>query len=261
MRERTPLPRSRLARFPRLELVVTTGMANAAIDVQAATGLGVTVCGTRGSPAAPAELTWALILALLRHVPAEDAALRAGGWQHTVGTEVEGRTLGVIGLGRIGSRVAAVGRAFGMDVLAWSPHLDPAAAAAQGVAAVGKDELLERSDVVTLHLRLSPATRGVIGARELGLLQPTAYLVNTSRGPLVDEDALIAALRAGRLAGAALDVFDVEPLPPSHPLRTMDGLVLTPHVGYVTRGNYERWYADVVEDIAAWLDGAPLRVL
>jgi phosphoglycerate dehydrogenase-like enzyme len=261
MRERTPFGADLLARLPRLRLLVTTGMANPSIDVAAARERGVVVCGTGSLPSPTAELTWALILALLRHVPAEDARMRAGGWQATVGTELAGRTLGVIGLGRLGRRVARVARAFEMDVLAWSQNLRPEDARAHGAEPVGRDELLARADVVTIHLRLSGRTRGLIGAPELARMKPSAVLVNTSRGPIVDETALVAALRDGVIAGAGLDVFATEPLPPGHPLRSAPNTVLTPHLGYVTRGTYARFFADAVEDIAAFQRGAPVRVL
>jgi len=261
MRERTPFGAARLERLPSLRLLVTTGMGNAAIDVAAAARLGITVCGTRGLPSPTAELTWALILALVRHVPAEDRALRTGGWQHTIGTELAGRTLGVIGLGRLGTRVAAIGRAFEMDVVAWSQNLSADTAANAGVRAVARAELLATADVVTIHLRLSERTRGLIGAAELAAMKPGAYLVNTSRGPIVDEAALLAALREGTIAGAGLDVYDTEPLPPDHPLRSAPNTVLTPHVGYVTTGTYAVFHGDAVEDIEAWLAGEPVRVL
>jgi phosphoglycerate dehydrogenase-like enzyme len=261
MRERTPFGAELLARLPRLRLLVTTGMANASIDVAAATSRGIVVCGTGGLPSPTAELTWALILALLRHVPDEDARIRAGGWQATVGTELAGRTLGVIGLGRLGSRVAAVGQAFEMPVIAWSQNLDADRARALGIEPVGRDELLARADVVTIHLRLSERTRGLIGAAELARMKRSAVLVNTSRGPIVDEPALLAALHEGTIAGAGLDVYDTEPLPADHPLRSAPNTVLTPHLGYVTAGTYERFYGDAVEDIAAFLRGAPVRVL
>ncbi|MFR9725195.1 D-2-hydroxyacid dehydrogenase family protein [Streptomyces sp. MS19] len=261
MRERTPFTAARLARLPRLRLLVTTGMANAAIDLAAAARQGVTVCGTRGGRSATPELTWALILALLRHLPAEAAAMRAGGWQHTVGGDLDGRTLGVVGLGRLGTRVAAVGAAFGMRVLAWSSRLDPGRARGLGVEPVGKRELFERSDVVTVHYKLGERSRGLIGAEELSWMRPTAYLVNTSRGPLVDTTALLAALHGNRLAGAALDVYDTEPLPADHPLRTAPRTLLTPHIGYVTEESYRIFYGDAAEDIAAFASGAPVRVL
>jgi phosphoglycerate dehydrogenase-like enzyme len=261
MRERTPFTAARLERLPRLRLLVTTGMANASIDLEAARRRGVTVCGTGGLPSPTAELTWGLIIALARHITDEDARVRAGGWQATVGTELAGRTLGVIGLGRLGARVATVGRAFEMDVLAWSQNLDPAHAASLGATAVSKDELLARADFVTIHLKLSERSRGLIGAAELARMKPTAYLVNTSRGPIVDEAALLEALHAGTIAGAGLDVFDVEPLPSDHPLRRAPNTVLTPHVGYVTARGYEVYYREAVEDIEAFLRGAPVRVL
>jgi phosphoglycerate dehydrogenase-like enzyme len=262
MRERTPFPRARLERLPALRLLVTTGMRNASIDVDAARDLGVVVCGTRGA-AGPSttELTWALILAVTRHVCAEDAAMRAGGWQHTIGPELSGRTLGVIGLGRQGSAVAAIGRAFGMEVIAWSQNLTPERAAEAGATRVEKEQLFRRADVVTVHVVLSGRTRGLVGAAELAAMRPTAYLVNTSRGPIVDETALLAALRDGTIAGAALDVFDTEPLPPDHPLRSAPNTVVTPHIGYVATGAYATFYADAVEDVAAYLDGVPVRLL
>jgi phosphoglycerate dehydrogenase-like enzyme len=261
MRERTPFDRERLARLPALRLLVTTGMANAAIDVSAAAELGVVVCGTGGLASSTVELTWALILAVARHVCAEDRRVRAGGWQHTLGFELSGRTLGVVGLGRLGSRVAAIGQAFEMSVIAWSQNLAAAHAASLGVEAVAREELFARADVVTVHLRLSERTRGLVGAGDLARMKPTAVLVNTSRGPIVDERALLAALEAGTIAGAGLDVFDVEPLPTDHPLRFAPHTVLTPHIGYVSRGTYEIFYGEAVEDIAAWLRREPVRVL
>jgi phosphoglycerate dehydrogenase-like enzyme len=257
MRERTPFGAARLERLPRLKLLVTTGMANASIDLEAARRLGVVVSGTGGLASPTAELTWGLILALARHIPAEDAAVRAGGWQHTIGPELAGRTLGVIGHGRLGSRVAAIGRAFEMDVLAWSQNLRTA----DGATVVSKDELLSRSDVVTIHLKLSDRSRGLIGAAELARMKPTALLINTSRGPIVDEAALVEALEAGTIGGAGLDVFDVEPLTADHPLRSAPNTVLTPHLGYVATGSYEIFYRDAVEDIEAYVRGAPVRVL
>jgi phosphoglycerate dehydrogenase-like enzyme len=261
MRERTPFAAHRLERLPNLRLLVTTGMANAAIDVAAARRLGIVVCGTGGLPGATAELTWGLILALTRNLCAEDRAVRDGGWQHTIGPELGGRTLGIVGLGRLGRRVAAVAQAFEMRVLAWSQNLDAGTAAEAGAELVTKEDLLRRADVVTVHLRLSDRTRGLIGAPELALMKPTASLVNTSRGPIVDEAALLAALREGRIAGAALDVYDAEPLPAGHPLRSAPNTVLTPHIGYVSTGSYAVYYRDAVEDIAGFLAGAPVRVL
>ena len=261
MRERTAFPRDLLARLPRLRLLVTTGGTNAAIDLQAARDLGIVVSATRHIISPPVELTWGLILALTRHIPAEDAGIRRGGWQHTVGTDLAGRTLGVVGLGRLGSRVAAIGRSFGMNVIAWSQNLRPGSADSLDVTVVSKEELFRGADVVTVHLRLSDRTHGIIGHRELQLMKPSAYLVNTSRGRIVDEGALLAALQHGELAGAGLDVFDREPLPDDHPLRTAPRTVLTPHIGYVTEANYDVFVGDVVEDILAHASGAPIRLL
>lgn len=261
MRERTPFDAALLARLPRLRLLVTTGGANASIDVAAAARHGVTVCGTRSLPSPAAEMTWALLLALVRQVPRSDRDVREGRWQTTMGDDLAGRTLGVVGLGRLGRRVARVALAFDMEVLAWSQNLDPDAARAQGVQPTDKDDLLTRADVVSLHLRLSDRTRGVIGVRELDLMKPTAYLVNTSRGPLVDETALIGALSSGAIAGAGLDVYDEEPLPPGHPLLTAPRTVLSPHLGYVTTGGYAVFYGDAVDDVVAWQAGAPVRVI
>jgi len=261
MRERTPFDRALFDRLPDLRLLVTTGMLNASIDLDAARDRGVPVCGTRSRQAGPAELTWALVLAVTRRVAQEDAAVRAGGWQTTIGPELSGRTLGVLGLGRLGSIVAGYGRAFGMRVLGWSSNLDPGHARELGVEPVALDDLLTRSDVVSVHLKLSDRTRGLLGARELDLIGPQGYLVNTSRGPIVDEAALVEALRTGRIAGAGLDVFDVEPLPADHPLRTVPRAVLTPHLGYVALDAYRVFYVDAVEDITAWLAGEPVRVL
>jgi phosphoglycerate dehydrogenase-like enzyme len=261
MRERTPFTRKRLEKLPDLKLIVTTGMSNASIDMDAARERGITVCGTDGRPSHTAELTWGLILATTRHIVEEDRAVREGRWQHTIGPELADRTLGVIGLGRLGTRVARVARAFEMDVLAWSQNLDPAHAREQGAEPVTKEELLERSDIVTIHVRLSDRTRGLIGKSELARMKPTAYLINTSRGPIVDEEALLEALREGTIAGAGLDVFATEPLPRDHPLREAPNTVLTPHIGYVTTGTYEIFYRDAVEDVAAWLRGEPVRVV
>ena len=261
MRERTPFPRSLLARLPRLRLLVTTGMRNASIDLAAAAELGITVCGTAGSGTSTAELTWALILALVRHLPAEDAAVRAGGWQHTVGGDLAGARLGVLGLGNIGRRVAAVGLAFGMDVIAWSQNLTAEAAAAAGARRVEREELFREADVLTVHVVLSERTRGLVGRAELAAMKPTAYLVNTSRGPVVDEAALVEHLRAGRIAGAGLDVYGTEPLPPDDPVRTLPNTVLTPHIGYVTERIYRAFYREAAEDVAAFLAGRPVRVL
>jgi phosphoglycerate dehydrogenase-like enzyme len=261
MRERTPLPADVLGRLPLLRLVVTTGRGNASIDLDAAASAGITVCGTESRATAPAELTWALILGLARHLVPEATAVRTGGWQTTVGTDLAGRTLGLLGVGRLGSQVAAVGRAFGMDVIAWSPHLTDERAAAAGARAVPLDELLAESHVVSIHLVLGETTRGLISRRELDLMRPDALLVNTSRGPIIDEAALLAALDRGHLGGVGLDVFDEEPLPSDHPLRTAPRTLLTPHLGYVTKDVYATFFTGVVDDIVAYLDGAPIRVL
>ena len=261
MRERTPFQHSLLEQLPNLRLLVTTGMRNASIDLDAARDNGVTVCGTEGVPYPTAELTWGLILALLRKIPTEDQATRQGRWQVTMGEGLHGKTLGVIGLGRLGSQVASVGGAFGMNVVAWSQNLTAERASEFGATLVSKEALLSESDVVTLHLVLSGRTRGLIGAAELSLMKPSAYLVNTSRGPIVDEPALIDALRSGTIAGAGLDVFDTEPLPVDHPLRSLPNTVLTPHMGYVTSETYRVFYGDAVEDIRAFLAGSPVRVI
>ena len=261
MRERTPFPRALLDRLPRLKLLVTTGMRNASIDVQAAADRGIAVCGTAGLPYPTAELTWALILALVRRVPTEDRATREGRWQVSVGLGLNGKTLGVLGLGTLGSRVARVGRALEMTVLGWSQNLTAERATEVGATLVGKDELLARADVATIHLVLGERTRGLIGARELALMKPSAYFVNTSRGPIVDEGALVRALREGKIAGAGLDVFDEEPLPLDHPFRHLPNTVITPHLGYVTEEGYRIFYGQALEDIQAYLRGQPIRVL
>ncbi|MFD7458607.1 MULTISPECIES: D-2-hydroxyacid dehydrogenase family protein [unclassified Streptomyces] len=263
LRERVPFPASLLARLPRLRLIVATGMRNTVIDHAAARAHGVTVCGTESSSTPPVELTWALILGLARGLVQENTGLREGGpWQSTVGADLHGRVLGLLGLGKIGSRVAAIGQAFGMDVVAWSRNLTDERAGEAGVRrAASKEELLARSDVVSVHLVLSDRTRGLLGAPELALMKPDAFLVNTSRAAIVDQDALLAALHEGRIAGAGVDVFDVEPLPAGHPMRTAPRLLATPHLGYVTRANYARYYGQAVEDIRAYLDGEPVRLL
>jgi len=260
MRERTPFQRPLLERLPKLRLLVTTGMRNAAIDVAAATALGITVCGSGGVLYPTAELTWGLILALLRHIPREDKAVRDGQWQVSMGLGVNGKTLGVIGLGNLGSQVATIGKAFQMKVLAWSQNLTAERAAQVGVELVTKDELLSRSDIVTIHLVLSDRTRNLLGARELGLMRTSAYLINTSRGPIVEETALIEALQKKTIAGAGLDVFDLEPLSLDHPLRRLENTVITPHIGYVTKETYEIFFRHIVENIRAFLDGKPIRV-
>jgi phosphoglycerate dehydrogenase-like enzyme len=263
MRERTAFPAEVLGALPRLRLLVTTGPRNAAIDLAAAAARGITVCGTASGSTPPAELTWALILGLARHLLPEATAFRGGGpWQSTVGVDLAGATLGVVGLGRIGSQVARVGLAFGMDVVAWSQHLTDERCAEVGVRrAASLVDLLAAAHVVTLHLILGKTTRGLIGRSELAAMKPSAYFVNTSRSGLVDTDALVEALRNGRIAGAGLDVYDVEPVPADHPLRTLPNVLGTPHLGYVSAVNYRTYFSESVEDIRTWLDGAPIRVI
>jgi len=261
MRERTRFERSLLERLPNLKLLVTTGMRNKSIDTAAANELGITVCGTGSGQTATPELTWALILAVLRHIPQEDAGVRAGGWQQTIGGDLAGARLGIVGLGRLGTQVAKVGQAFGMDVVAWSQNLTDERAAEHGVRRVERDELFATSDVVTVHLLWSKRTRGLIDAEDFALMKHTAVFVNTSRGPIVQTQALVDALNEGRIAGAGLDVYDEEPLPADSPIRTLPRTVLTPHLGYVTRGTYEIFYGEAVEDVAAWVAGSPIRVI
>jgi phosphoglycerate dehydrogenase-like enzyme len=261
MRERTTFAAGLLRQLPKLKLLVTTGMANAAIDLRAAEVQGITVCGTGGSPAAAPELTWALLLAFARKVPFEDRRLRAGNWQGTVGFELSGKTLGVLGLGKIGSKIAGYGKAFGMEVIAWSPNLTDETAAAAGARKVGKEALFREADVVSVHVRLSERSRGLVGEDELRLLGPEGVLVNTARGSIVDEAALLRGLNEGWLGGAALDVYDVEPLPAGHLLLTAPRTVLTPHLGYVTSQSYARFYGEAFEDVRAWVRGNPVRVL
>ncbi len=261
MRERTPFQRSLLQRLPNLKLLITAGMRNASIDVQAAQDCGVTVCGTDGLPYPTAELTWGLILSLMRQIPREDQATRNGQWQVSMGLGLQGKTLGLLGLGRLGGQVAEVGKAFKMNLIAWSQNLTPERAAEYGATRVSQDALMAQSDVLSVHLILSDRTRGLIGPRELGLMKPSAFLVNTSRGPIVDEPALIQALESNAIAGVGLDVFDTEPLPLDHPLRRLDNIVITPHMGYVTDETYRVFYGEALEDIHAFLKGEPIRVL
>ena len=261
MRERTPFPAELLARLTDLRLLVTTGQRNAAIDLKAAADHNITVCATGYISSPTLEHTWALILAAARHLPTEFRAIETGRWQQTVGVSLAGRTLALAGLGRLGSAVATVGLAFGMEVIAWSQNLPAERAQEFGVSAVSKDELLARADVLSIHLVLSGRTRGLFGAAELAVMKPSAILVNTSRGPIVDEGALIDALRQGNIAGAAVDVFDTEPLPADHPIRSLPTAVVTPHIGYVVDEQYRIFYTDAVEDIAAFAAGRPVRVL
>ena len=261
MRERTPFPRTLLEKLPNLRLLVTTGMRNRSIDLEAAKARGVTVCGTPGLNTTTCELTWGLIFALARQIPREDAAVRAGRWQTTVGVGLAGKTLGLLGLGSIGQQVAKAGAAFGMKLVAWSENLDPGRAKAAGARRVEKDELFAQADVLTIHLVLSERTRGLVGERELALMKPSAILVNTARGPIVDEACLVDALANRRIAGAGLDVYAQEPLPDRHPLRKLPNAVLMPHQGHHVEEFYQVAYADVVENIEAFLEGKAIRVL
>ncbi|MBI3709636.1 MAG: D-2-hydroxyacid dehydrogenase family protein [Proteobacteria bacterium] len=261
MRERTPFPRALIERLPRLKLLITSGSRNAAIDFAAAAARGVTSCGTEMLGYPTAELTWGLILALARRIPWESAAMRGGHWQVELGIGLRDKVLGVVGLGRLGTQVAAIGKAFGMKVVAWSQNLTPDRAAEHGVAHVSKNELMAVADFVTIHVVLSDRTRGLIGAADLARMKPTAYLVNTSRGPIVDQSALVDAMRAKRIAGVALDVYDREPLPADSPLRQLDNALLTPHLGYVTAENYRLVYPQTVDAIRAFLAGKPIRMI
>lgn len=262
MRERTHFTREVLTALPRLKLLLTSGMRNAAFDMAATKERGITVCGTGGFGNATASLTIGLMLELTRHIGFENARMHAGEpWQATMGEDVEGKTLGVVGLGKLGTKVATIAKTLGMNVIAWSQNLTPEACAAVDVTYATKDELFATADIVTIHVILSKRTRGLITSADLARMKPTAYLVNTARGPIVDEAALLDVLQKRRIAGAGLDTFGHEPLPVDHSLRKLDNVVLTPHLGYVTRENYRRYYGDMVENIAAWLDGKPVRVM
>jgi phosphoglycerate dehydrogenase-like enzyme len=261
MRERTPFPKTLIEKLPNLRLIVTAGMRNAAIDVEAATARGIQICGTETLGYPTAELTWGLIIALARKIPEEWAALRQGKWQSRLGVGLKGKVLGVIGLGRLGSQVAAIGKAFGMNVIAWSQNLTEAKAAEIGVKRVEKEELFARADFVTIHLVLGDRSRGLVGPAELARMKPSAYLVNTSRGPIVQEKALIEALKSHRIAGAAVDVFDREPVARDHPYLALDNLLATPHLGYVTEEGYRQIYGEAVEDIRAFLQTKPIRAI
>jgi D-3-phosphoglycerate dehydrogenase len=262
MRERTAFPRAVIEALPELKLLITTGIRNASIDLAAAKANNVVVCGTPGFGNGTAAIATGLMLELARHIGYENARLKTGAaWQTTIGLDLEDMTLGLLGLGRLGSRMAEIGRAFKMNVIAWSQNLNPDKCREAGVDYVDRDDLFRRADFLSIHLQLSDRTRGLIGASELALMKKSAYLINTSRGPIVYEAALIAALRGKRIAGAGLDVFDVEPLPIDHPFRKLDNVVLTPHLGYVTAQNYRAYFAGMVDDIRGFLDGKPVRVL
>ena len=261
MRERTAFPASTLNALPKLKLLVTTGLRNSSIDMAAARARGVDVCGTQMTPYAAFEHSWALLMSLVKNIPAEHAAMTSGGWQAHTGVGLNGKTLGLVGLGKLGAKAARAARAFEMNVIAWSPNLTEERAAENGATRVDKDTLFRQADVVMVHMVLSDATRGLVGAREFDVMKRSAYLINTSRGPLVDEGALIAALRGGQIAGAALDVYDVEPLPSDHPLRGLKNVVLTGHTGYVIQEMFEIAYGQALEDILAWQDGTPQRLL
>lgn len=262
MRERTPFPREVIEALPNLKLLLTSGMRNAAFDLEAAKERGVVVCGTGGVGNATAGLTIGLMLELTRHIGFENARMHVGElWQTTMGRDVDGMTLGIVGLGKLGIKVATIAQALGMKVIAWSTNLTHEACVAAGVTYASKDELFATADIISIHVVLSKRTRGFITREDLARMKPTAYLVNAARGPIVDEDALLQALQKKKIAGAGLDTFSVEPLPLDHPLRKLDNVVLTPHLGYVTDENYRRYYSDMVEDIAAWLKGTPLRVM
>jgi len=262
MRERLAVPASLLARLPKLRLLLVTGARVRVIDLDAAVARGVTVCHTSPgeSHSATPELAWALLLASARHLPQEHQRMREGGWQETVGTTLGGKTLGLVGLGKLGARMVPIARAFGMDVIAWSQNLTDERATEVGVPRIDKETLFRTADAVSIHMQLSPRSTGLVGAAEIALMKPGAILVNTSRGPIVDEAALLAALQAGRIR-AGIDVFDVEPLPAGHPLRAAPNLVMTPHLGFVTEGAYREWYPDLIAGIQAWRDGKPVRVM
>jgi D-3-phosphoglycerate dehydrogenase len=262
MRERTPFPRKVVEALPDLKLLITTGARNNSFDVKACAERGITVCGTGAAGSPTTGIAFGLMLELTRRIGFENARLKAGEpWQTTIGRDLEGLTLGILGLGKLGQRSAAVGKAFGMKTIAWSQNLTEEKAKIAGVDYVSKDDLFHNADFVTIHLVLSDRSRGLIGAKELGLMKKSAYLINTSRGPIVDEKALIAALQSKSIAGAGLDVFDIEPLPLDHPFRKIDNVVITPHLGYVSEQNYRKYFPDIVEDIRAWLDGKPVRVI
>jgi phosphoglycerate dehydrogenase-like enzyme len=262
MRERTGFPKAVIDALPDLKLLITTGMRNASIDTEAAKARGITVCGTGSFGSPTSGIAIGLMLELTRHIGYENARLHAGAtWQSTIGPDLEGLTLGVLGLGKLGIRTANIAKAFGMKVIAWSQNLTPEKAGEAGATYVSKDDLFREADFISIHVVLSPRSRGLVGAKEIGLMKPTAYIINTSRGPIIEEAALLAALRDKKIAGAGLDVFDIEPLPVDHPLRKMDNAVITPHLGYVSEQNYKNYFAGVAEDIRGFLDGKPVRVM
>ena len=261
MRERQRFPASLLKRLPKLKLLITTGMRNASFDIAAATSQGVTVCGTGGVGSPTSELAVGMMIALMRDIPRQFDSMKKGGWQTRPGFDLAGKTMGMLGLGKLGGAVARVANAFDMKVIAWSQNLTDARAAECNATRVEKDELFKRSDVISVHLVLSDRSRGLVGERELSLMKPTAYIVNTSRGPIIDEKALLKALQQKKIAGAALDVYGGEPLPKDDPIRKLDNVLLTPHLGYVTAENLAKMYTDVVADIVAFLDGNPVRVI
>jgi phosphoglycerate dehydrogenase-like enzyme len=262
MRERTGFPKQVIEALPNLKLLITTGARNASIDVETAKARGVTVCGTGSFGSPTSGIAIGLMLELTRHIGYENARLHGGApWQTTIGPDLEGMTLGVLGLGKLGIRTANIAKAFGMKVIAWSQNLTPEKCAEAGVGYVSKEDLFRQADFITIHVVLSPRSRGLVGAKEFGLMKPPAFIINTSRGPIIDEAALLAALREKKIAGAGLDVFDIEPLPVDHPLRKMDNVVLTPHLGYVSEQNYKHYFAGVVEDIRGFLDGKPVRAM
>jgi phosphoglycerate dehydrogenase-like enzyme len=261
MRERTAFTREVFEKLPDMKLLVTTGMRNASVDMQAAADHGVTVCGTSGSSSATPELAFGLALSLARNIPNENNAMRQGNWQMTVGQGMKGRTMGLLGLGNLGTKVAKYAQAFEMETIAWSQNLTAEAAAAKGVRRVEKDELFQQSDFISVHLVLSDRSRGIVGERELNLMKPTAHIINTSRGPIIDEDALAEALRNGTIAGAGIDTYSVEPVAKTNPFLDLRNTVLTPHLGYVTEETYHIFYGQTVENIAAWLKGEPVRVI
>jgi phosphoglycerate dehydrogenase-like enzyme len=262
MRERTPFPRKVIEALPDLKLLITTGARNASFDMKAAAERGIVVSSTASFGNPTAGLTFGLMLELTRRIGYEHARMKAGEvWQSTIGIDLEGKTLGIVGLGKLGNRVAGIAKPFGMKVIAWSQNLTPEKCQAAGVEYASKEDLFRSADFITIHVQLSDRSRGLIGAKDLGLMKPTAYIVNTSRGPIIEEKALLAALQERRIAGAGLDVFDVEPLPLDHPFRRLDNVVITPHLGYVSMENYRLYFRDIVDDIRAFLDGKPVRVL